>query len=153
MARLFVAKAEVYFEKSREIQQRLPFGVVDEIIECQDVTGATQVGAGRDHFGSRADVLQNLDDDAVRWQQFGGTAQQGFLVRINKCFGVPGKRLQIEKHRRTHDHAAGGVLAWLKRVVWAISKKQFVSKHLQPVVENGLAGDEPFVHAASPIGK
>ena len=63
---------------------------------------------------------------------------------------MAGKVLQIEEGDGIRDDAARGMRRRLKAILRAAAKEEFVGIDLQALVEDGLASDEPFVHAEIP---
>jgi len=145
--RVGVRGAKVDFEEAGEREKRFPFGVVDKIVDSQNVAGAAEILAVLDHLRRGNDGFENLNDNAVGRQQARGATLKRSLVQVDESLGGAGKRLEVEEHHGVDDDATGGFRAELEDIlVAARTKQEFVREELELVVEDGLAGDEFFVH-------
>ena len=148
-ARRGIAAAEVDLEKFYEREERLPFGVADIVVERERVAFVAELGAELDDFLRGRDALEDFDDDLIGREQSRGATLESEEIEIDEGFGVSGERLQAEQHRGIDDQLFAGVLVRLEDVFAGGTEEEFVSEEFEFVVEDRLAGDEFFEHAAS----
>src|SRR5215470_12808469 len=149
-ARVVVAGAKIDFEEFGEGKKRLPFRVIDEIVQSQHVAATAKIAAKLDHLRSGQNGFENFDDDAVAWQQPRSAMLKRGLIDVDEGFGMAGEHLQIEEHHGVHDDTARGFLARLEDVfVASCTKQQLVGEDAQLMIENRLPCDEFLVHDSS----
>ena len=82
-----VALREIDLDDVRELDERLQFRTVGEIVESEQISEAFQVSAGFDDVRISVDRLKELDDSRVGRQRCGVAAEQEIACEIDK--GLP----------------------------------------------------------------
>ena len=146
-----VEKLEIHFEELREFDERSHFGVIDKIVEREDVTRGAQMAADGDDFVRGIHGLENLNDNALRRKKTDRADTKGNLIDVHECACMTGEILQVKERNRIRDDAGGSVSRRLKVVLGTAAEQQFIGEDVQPLVEDRLARNEAFVHANMPL--
>ena len=146
LAAFGIEKREIHFQVVGEFDEGLEAGVTEKIVEGEEVAVLTEFAAEIDDFAGRFHAFENFDDDAIGRKQAWSAEAQRHFVDVDEGAGGSGEGLQIEEGEGIGDDAGGGVIAGLKEILWAAAEEEFVGVDPQAFVEDGLAGDEFFVH-------
>ena len=134
--------AQVDFDDVGERKERFAGIVGGEIIERDEVSGASQTLAGRDDFVVNLDAFENLDDGEGRRKQRDHVIEQHFAGAVDEGATMITQRVDTEQQGTVECATRSGVDVSLKRLFRPVSKEQFISEHSFVAVKDGLARNE-----------
>ena len=144
-----IEKSEIDFQIVSEIDKGLESGLAEKIVESQRVTILAKFAADADDFVGGLHALEDFDDDALRRKQPGSAEAESEFIHVDESAGVASEILQVGEGQGIGDDAGRSVIASLEKILRAAAKKKLVGIHTQPLVKNGLAGDELFMHTGT----
>jgi hypothetical protein len=144
-----VQELEIDFEELREVDEWGHFRLVDKVVERKDVSGIAQIAADRDDFVGGIHRFQDFNDDALRGKKSSYAEFERQLINIDEGAGKAREMLQFEECEGIRDDAGGRIAGGLKKILRTAAEEQFVGVHVQPLIKDGLARNESFVHVDS----
>ena len=149
LAAIGIEEGEVDFQVVREIDQRLKRRLAKKIVKSEGIAILAEFPADADDFVGGLHAFENFDDDAVGRKQPGRAEAKSEFIHVDESAGVAGEILQIKESERIGDDTGRSMIAGLEEILRAAAEEQFVGIYPQPLVKNGLAGNEFFMHTGT----
>lgn len=149
LAAVLVEKLEIDLEEMHEFDEWLEGGLVDEIIEGENVASVAKIAADVEDFGGRRNGFEDLNDDAIGRKDAWSAEAKCEFIDVDEGAGTPGEGVEVEKGDGIGDDGGCGIRRGLEEILRTAAEEEFVSKEAKALIENGLAGHERCGHRAT----